>query len=266
MNLFHWKKPDNSPHPMARFTASDDAARMDEISMAIEALNAQIIKLGPSKEFSDQFLALIAKAQSASQSKAWDEAHRTIWEATFLVNRAIESEATTELRFWLALSPILSFLVLIVFEWLMNVLLKYHVVGSVLLSTYFPYLWTGAIGGTTIVYWGLIQHTIALDFDDQYKYWYVLKPILGAITGVMTVIVLKAGLFTFQGSANVTTQGELALYIFAFLAGFSERFFIQLVDRVLTALFSGSTPSDTKSPAVSPGTTIINPRRQKDST
>ncbi len=234
--------------PMAVFSATDDGGRRDEITKAINALNDRVIALSPSKEFSEQFLALIRKAQEASNAGKWDEAHDVIWEATFLINRAIESMNYAHLRFWLTVSPILSFVVLLCFEWLTNYLWKHNCISSVLMSMYFPYLWTGAIGGTTIVYWGLIKHTIDLDFDDQYVIWYLLKPILGAITAVVSVLIVKAGLFTLQGTSDLKTGGEFTLYVIAFLTGFSERFFIQLIDRVLTALFGGGT---TKTPAKS---------------
>jgi hypothetical protein len=89
----------------------------------------------------------------------------------------------------------------------------------------------------TIVIWGLIKHTVDLDFDTSYFAWYLFKPILGAVMGLIAVLVILGGFIAIQGTAE--PAGRLPLYIIAFLAGFSERFSIRIIDRVTTALFGG---------------------------
>jgi len=64
--------------------------------------------------------------------------------------------------------------------------------------------------------------------------------------GLIAVIAVQAGLVAIDGQPSL--KGNMALYILAFLAGFSEHFFIRVMDRVMTALFSSepSSPSSSK--------------------
>jgi len=227
---------------MWRFTATNNSDRGTEIAAAIDDLNSYMTMISPSKKFSEQFLALLAKAQEAANAQKWDLAHDEIWEATFLINRAVETTNSAKLALLLALSPLLSCTILLVFEVITSLLSQWLPSTNLLVSYYHPYLWTGAIGGTTTVFWGLIKHRIDLDFDKIYTTWYILKPILGAITGVVSVLIVKAGMWSMQGP-EALVKNELPLYVIAFLAGFSERFFIQLIDRVITALFGGTAGS-----------------------
>lgn len=100
-----------------------------------------------------------------------------------------------------------------------------------------PYAWIGMLGGVLVSWWGFVVHTRNLEYDPSYNTWYLLKPPIGAVMGVFNVVVIKTGLITLQGSTNVNSA-EL-LYIVAFLAGFSERFFVQMFDKVMTALLGG---------------------------
>jgi hypothetical protein len=111
----------------------------------------------------------------------------------------------------------------------------------------------GALGGVTVMIWGMVRHTTELDFDTNYASWYFFKPILGALAGLMSALVILGGFWAIQAKSS-TQEGlapinPLPLYIVAFLAGFSERFFIRLLDRVITALFAGEpTPAPTRAP------------------
>jgi hypothetical protein len=230
---------------MPIFTATEEAARKAEVAEAIATLNNHVIALTPGKQFSDQYLDLIAKAQEALSAGQWEAAQKNVWSATFFVNRAIETKKNRKLIITLAFTPLFTFALLFLFERLATFLFAHDIIASILSAEFFPYLWTGAIGGMTISYWGLVKHTVEMDFDDAYKLWYWFKPLLGAVFGLIAVVIVKAGLVSIQGPAPGTTGGEvpntLPLHIIAFIAGFSERFFVQLIDRVMTALFGGST-------------------------
>ncbi|MCI0514123.1 hypothetical protein L0128_12980 [candidate division KSB1 bacterium] len=221
-------------HPLYSFYATDDAGRKTEIAQAIDQLNLRIIDLSPGKSLSDEYLDLIAKAQAVSEIGNWSEAYDSIWKATFLINRAIETINKRLDRIWLATTPVFSFFLLVFAYWFVHF---FHI-GGKSISTYFPFLWAGAIGGTTIAWWGLVKHTIAMDFDDQFNLWYYFKPLLGAIFGLISVLIIQGGLISLQ--PNVKIENKSILYLIAFIAGFSERFFVQLIDRVITAFFGGS--------------------------
>lgn len=232
--------------PMPQFTADTDPTRKEEVLRAIDALNSRIIQISPGEDFSDQFLELVGKAQAASESNNWGEAYRQLWGATFLLNRGIESRNNRRLALLLAFAPLATFgalalLAIIAAQFQSPGALLYKVpefVKSWLTGEYMPYLWSGALGGTTIAWWGIVKHTIRMDFDDQYQSWYWFKPLLGAIFGVVSVIIIQSGMVGLAQS-DVTVKNTSILHIVAFLAGFSERFFVQLIDRVMTALFGG---------------------------
>lgn len=250
------KKPRTLQYqPLYIFCASNDADQRTEITQSIDQLNLRMTELSPGKSFTDEYIGLLGNAQTASDAGNWGDAHKLIWNATFLINRAIETINKRFTRMWLAVTPLFTFALLIFCNWLLDSLNPDAPFSK--LKDYFPFLWAGAFGGTTIVYWGIVKHTIQLDFDDQYVIWYYFKPLLGAIFGFISVLIVKAGFISMQGQAIVTNQ--LPLYFIAFIAGFSERFFMQLIDRVTTALFGGS--ASTVSPNSSTPSQVIQKTR-----
>ena len=97
--------------------------------------------------------------------------------------------------------------------------------------------WFGALGGVTIGIYGIYSHIAAKDFDASFRLWYICKPIVGAIFGWFVVLVYYVGLVSAQGQADVKTPQ--VTYAIAFLAGFSERFTIKTIDRLMTVLTGG---------------------------
>jgi len=104
--------------------------------------------------------------------------------------------------------------------------------------------WFGALGGVTIGLYGIYSHIAAKDFDAGFKLWYICKPIIGAIFGWFVVLVYYVGLISVQGS-TVNVASPQVPYAIAFLAGFSERFTIKIIDRLMTVLTTGDdNPND----------------------
>jgi len=225
--------------PLPQFTGDNSQAREEEILKAIDSLNSRVLELSPGKNFSDRYLDIINNAQIASNNENWNEAYRQMWNATFLINRGIESQNNRGLAIKLAFTPFITFAMLATIQFLSTWSTLPPVLSKVLSGANLQYLWTGALGGTTIAWWGIVKHTILLDFDDQYKAWYWFKPLLGAIFGMVSVIIIKWGLISLHVQPDATIQNTEVLHIIAFLAGFSERFFLRLIDRVMTALFGG---------------------------
>jgi hypothetical protein len=80
--------------------------------------------------------------------------------------------------------------------------------------------------------------------------WYLCKPIIGGIFGWFVFLIYYVGLISVQTDLKLhqVRTPELPLII-AFLAGFSERFTIRIIDRlmqVLTTWQDKSTPSKEK--------------------
>lgn len=96
--------------------------------------------------------------------------------------------------------------------------------------------WFGALGGVTIGLFGLYSHVQARDFDSKFTLWYVCKPIMGGIFGWFVFMVFYVGLIAV--GTQTANANPLLLYLVAFLAGFSERFTIKIVDRVMQVLMT----------------------------
>jgi hypothetical protein len=97
--------------------------------------------------------------------------------------------------------------------------------------------WFGSLGGVTIAIFGLYTHVQVRDFDPSYKLWYLCKPVIGAIFGWFVAFVYFIGLVAVQGNSTSPTNPQL-LYVIAFLAGFSERFTVKIVDRIMQVLMT----------------------------
>lgn len=236
---------------LKKFTATADAKVLrEEILAAIDELNAAAKEFSSGKGFSKEYLGLISQAEAHAVGERWSDARRTVWEATFLVNRALETKGASRQRGWVAIYSVLWLLFLLVVGLEFRKLEAELWANSIFGFTYWRYLLMGAAGGVTIVIWGLIKHTIDLDFDAQYLAWYFFKPVLGAIMGVVSVLVILGGFLAIQGT-SAPQVSKLPLYIVAFLAGFSERFSIRIIDRVMTAIFGGE-PTPPPAPAGSP--------------
>lgn len=105
--------------------------------------------------------------------------------------------------------------------------------------------WFGALGGITIAIYGIYEHIHLRDFDPKYELWYICKPLMGAIFGWFVYLIYFIGIISVQGldSANIN-HPELP-YLIAFLAGFSERFTLRLIDRLMEVLTTWrENPSD----------------------
>ncbi len=190
-----------------------------------------------SRTFAEEVLPLTQQAREHLDRKEEVEAAEFIHQAQARVNRAIISRESRGYRTRLFIAGLLWFaafygLQLLLF-WIMDAGSEVWTVIAELL----PFAWIGMLGGVLVSWWGFVVHTRNLEYDPSYNTWYLLKPPIGAVMGVFSVVVIKAGLITLQGSTEVNSA-EL-LYIVAFLAGFSERFFVQMFDKVMTALLGG---------------------------
>jgi hypothetical protein len=250
MILLEWLRPMPRVEYLEpkRFTeapdGTDNAALGDEVNAAIAELHPAVKQFSSSKALCQNYIALIGAAQRHAAKKEWAEAHQAIWDATFLVNRALETKGAASQRTWIAVSAVVWLVALLLVGRRLWALEAAH---SPVLSfglMYWRYLLMGALGGVTVVVFGLIKHTVDLDFDTRYFAWYLFKPILGALMGLVAILVVLAGLVAIEGPASTKGHSPALLYVLAFVAGFSERFSLRLLDKATTALLGGeSTPT-----------------------
>ena len=223
--------------PLTDFPGGDEAKLRKDIDQAIAKLNLKANEFSASRDFAKKHLELISQAEAHALHQGWADAHETIWEATCSLNRAIESRAAWKFRFWVAAYYALWLLLLWVVSRHLRELEVAGEADAFVGAAYWRYGVMGALGGLTVAIWGLTKHTVDLDFDRSFSIWYWLKPVLGGITGLVAVLAVMGGLFAVQGKQKI--ESGMALYILAFLAGFSERLFIRILDRVMTSLLGG---------------------------
>lgn len=134
--------------------------------------------------------------------------------------------------------------------------------------------WGGALGGVCASLFGVGEH--GRDWDVTFNPWHFVRLPLGAATGtvafLVVVVVLKtvgigdaagtAGTGTVPGAVDAAeaieslpmTPGALGLYlIIAFVAGFQNKYFIDLLKKVAEVVFAnGDVPKDGLSVTVTP--------------
>jgi hypothetical protein len=107
----------------------------------------------------------------------------------------------------------------------------------------------GGLGGSVAVLYSLFKHIGARDFDPHYNVSYLGKPFLGAIIGATAYVILNLmirvvgilpqGLDTGEGTAS-PTAAPAAIYVVAWAGGFKENRILDLIDRIMKRIFSGT--------------------------
>lgn len=100
--------------------------------------------------------------------------------------------------------------------------------------------WFGALGGALISLTGTFMHRFR--WDRSYDYWHYARPWVGAIVGSVGVLILIAIV-----EASTTTAAPidgLALYVVAFILGYRESTFRQLIKRGTDLLFAPGEDTD----------------------
>jgi IPT/TIG domain len=114
-----------------------------------------------------------------------------------------------------------------------------------------PFLvpWFGAVGAVVLSLSGVFEHRS--DWDEDYCFWYWSRPFIGAVTSTVSVLIFQSGILAAGGQlpshAHTPTAKNLLYYIFAFIAGYRENVFRELIRRVADVLL---TPGQQASPPV----------------
>jgi hypothetical protein len=93
-------------------------------------------------------------------------------------------------------------------------------------------LW-GGLGGVTGAWYALVKHIARQqDFDRQHRMWYITSPLMGIGIGAAVFAILRAGLLSLTGPGQ-TVASPLMMYIVAWLAGYQQNVFTDIVRRLL---------------------------------
>lgn len=109
----------------------------------------------------------------------------------------------------------------------------------------------GALGGCFVSLVGIAMHTVDWD-SSRYAYWHLLRPLLGMISGSVSVLIL---VFVLKGVAPTvmpstdtpySASGVAVLFVLSFLVGYREETFRELVKRVVDVVLG---PGETEATA-----------------
>jgi hypothetical protein len=114
--------------------------------------------------------------------------------------------------------------------------------------------WFGALGAVLISLAGVFQH--GGDWRGSYRFWHWSRPIVGAAFAVVAVLIFQSGVLA-AGSEVKSGSGENLLYVIAFLVGFREETFRELIKRVTDLIVAPNKAAATTTPP--PTITSITP-------
>ena len=99
--------------------------------------------------------------------------------------------------------------------------------------------WFGALGAVLISLVGVTEHRG--DWDPTYRFWHWARPLLGTAFGVVSVLIIQAGILAVGSTPSATTQNvprNLLYYLAAFVLGYREETFRELIKRITDIIFS----------------------------
>ncbi len=103
-------------------------------------------------------------------------------------------------------------------------------------------VWWGALGGVTISLTGVFRHP--RDWDDAYNTWHIARPALGAVMGTVGYLIFVVVIQAVGQASTETGRGSPIFYLVAFLLGYREQVFRDMLRRAVDALIASSRGTD----------------------
>ncbi len=98
------------------------------------------------------------------------------------------------------------------------------------------YIW-GGIGGVMSALYGFVRYASQRNLDVQFTHWYYIKPALGVIIGAIVYLLFICIVFALGVAIDLTTPNFLIL-LACWIAGFSEKFSLGMLDAVMDTIFN----------------------------
>jgi hypothetical protein len=121
-------------------------------------------------------------------------------------------------------------------------------------------VWFGALGAVLISLTGIVEH--AKDWDESFALWHLSRPLVGGSLAIVAVLIMQAGILA-VGSSPVGTQPatpkNVLYYLVAFLVGYREETFREMIKRLVDLIFSPATAKQPPATGRKPAITAINP-------
>lgn len=204
----------------------------------IEQLHNQVLEIADSKNVAEECLQTLCQARVALSMDDLVEIEYYLTLTKSLLARAKKSKEYQECYgrrvvvyelLWLAI-------LLLLFPAIM-----FRFAGENILLAGVPiqyYIW-GGVGGVMAALYDFVKHTSQRDIDIQSIRWYYIKPVLGIIIGPITYLLFSCIIFALGLNIDPTKPNFLIMLV-CWIAGFSERFSLGLVDTIIDAIFNFS--------------------------
>jgi hypothetical protein len=111
--------------------------------------------------------------------------------------------------------------------------------------------WFGALGAVLISLTGVFEHKH--DWDEELWPWHLARPLIGAALGVVSVLILQAGILAVGATPQPqpSIPKNLLYYLVAFMVGYREETFRQLIKRLVDVILSpGNSGTAPKPPTI----------------
>ena len=104
---------------------------------------------------------------------------------------------------------------------------------------------------------GIVEH--ADDWDPRFDLWHLSRPLIGAALAVVGALIVEAGVLAAgtnpANSVSSAAPKNLLYYLVAFLVGYREETFRELIRRLVDLIFSpATTPPKPTITSLSPDT------------
>lgn len=202
-----------------------------------KALKERVGHLKETGSVTAQILKLLEDAESFYEGEKFLESEKKYDEALSKIETVEISHRSKPMAwrlFWIETGYLVILLLLayLTYKW------PKFIMWDGLVNMHLQTAWFGALGGITIAIYGIYEHTQKRDFDPRYELWYISKPIIGGIFGWFIWLIFLIGLISVQGVGERELKHPELPFVIAFLSGFSERFTLKMIDKLMNVLTS----------------------------
>lgn len=103
--------------------------------------------------------------------------------------------------------------------------------------------WFGAVGGSLVSFSGIVSYNRC--WKSSYNLWHMIRPLLGAVSGGISCLLLVVILRAATSSTNLSTD-PITFDVVAFVFGYAEGAFRQLIKNVTDILLKPGVESNGK--------------------
>lgn len=100
--------------------------------------------------------------------------------------------------------------------------------------------WFGALGAVIISLSGIVDHRN--DWDPSLTFWHFTRPLIGASLAIISVLIFQVGILAVASnptpSQSVTASPNQLYYLIAFVIGYREEIFRELIKRLADVILT----------------------------